>query len=89
ELVDESQVVTMHPRRIRQQWKDQVRQQVEEEEANGITRKSLSPFCSAIVVVPKPHEKLRVCVDYRELNKNTVGMGYPLPRIDDLLSDME
>ena len=27
---------------------------------------------------------LRLCVDYRQLNKMTVKNKYPLPRIDDL-----
>ena len=29
---------------------------------------------------------LRMCIDYRSLNSNTVSDAWPLPRIDDLLS---
>ena len=32
----------------------------------------------------KKDGKLRLCVDYRALNKVTVKNSYPLPRIDDL-----
>ena len=28
---------------------------------------------------------MRMCIDYRELNKVTIKNRYPLPRIDDLL----
>ena len=34
--------------------------------------------------VDKKDVKLRLCVDYRALNKVTVKNSYPLPRIDDL-----
>ena len=32
---------------------------------------------------------LRMCVDYRELNKVTVKNRYPLPRIDDLFDQLK
>ena len=32
---------------------------------------------------------LRMCVDYRELNKVTVKDRYPLPRIDDLFDQLK
>ena len=31
---------------------------------------------------------LRLCIDYRQLNKVTVKNKYPLPRIDDLFDQM-
>ena len=32
---------------------------------------------------------LRLCIDYRSLNANTVIDAWPLPRIDDLLSRLK
>ena len=32
---------------------------------------------------------LRLCIDYRELNKVTIRNQYPLPRIDDLFDQLQ
>ena len=39
-----------------------------------------------MLFVKKKDGTLRLCVDYRQLNKLTVKNKYPLPRIDDLLN---
>ena len=37
----------------------------------------------------KKEGSLRMCIDYRELNKLTVKNRYPLPRIDDLFDQLQ
>ena len=37
----------------------------------------------------KKEESMRMCIDYRELNKVTSKNRYPLPRIDDLLDQLQ
>lgn len=49
-------------------------------------RPSDSPYGAPILFAKKKDGRLRLCVDYRALNKNTVVDSYPLPRIDELLS---
>ena len=39
--------------------------------------------------VKKKDNTLRLCVDYRQLNKLTVKNKYPLPRIDDLFDQLK
>lgn len=51
----------------------------------GKIRPSKSPAGAPILFVPKPHGRgLRLCVDYRGLNKVTVLNRYPLPLISEL-----
>ncbi len=39
-----------------------------------------------IVVVPKRNGKLKICVDFRKLNKDTKKNPYPLPFFDEVLN---
>jgi hypothetical protein len=41
-----------------------------------------------VVVVPKKDGKIRVCVDYRDLNKATPKDDFPLPHIDILVDNV-
>ena len=52
----------------------------------GIIRKSHSPWIAPAVYVAKKDGGIRICVDYRELNKRTVKNAYPLPLTDDIQS---
>ncbi|GBG87141.1 hypothetical protein CBR_g44598 [Chara braunii] len=53
--------------------------------ANKFCRPSESEFGALVLFVPKKGGKLRMCIDYRGLNRITRKNAYPLPRIDDLL----
>ncbi|KAK9808466.1 hypothetical protein WJX73_009373 [Symbiochloris irregularis] len=52
--------------------------------AKGWVRRSHSSYGAPVLFAPKPNGALRMCVDYRALNDQTVKNPYPLPRIDDL-----
>jgi uncharacterized membrane protein len=41
-----------------------------------------------VVVVKKKNGKLRMCIDYRQLNNNTKNDSYALPRIEELLDSL-
>ncbi len=49
---------------------------------------SSSPYGAPILFDQKKDGGLRMCVDHRALNKQTIKNRYPLPRIDDLLDEM-
>jgi hypothetical protein len=51
----------------------------------GFIRHSQSPAAAPILFVKKPDGSLRLCVDYRGLNKITIKNRYPLPLITELL----
>ena len=40
-----------------------------------------------MLFVKKKDGTLRLCIDYRQLNKLAVKNKYPLPRIDDLFAN--
>ena len=42
-----------------------------------------------MLFVRKKDESMRMCIDYRELNKMTIKNQYPLPRIDDPLDQLQ
>ena len=62
----------------------EVKRQIADLLAKGFIEPSVSPFGAPILFVSKKDGGLRMCVDYRALNKLTVKNRYPLPRIDDL-----
>lgn len=52
--------------------------------AHGLIRRSQASDYSQVVMVPKPNNKWRFCVDYRQLNEILPSMGWPIPNIDRL-----
>ena len=59
----------------------EVKQHVEDLLNRGWIVKSKSSYSSPVVFVRKKNGELRLCVDYRELNKRTVPDRHPLPRV--------
>ena len=51
-------------------------------------RPSMSPWCAPLVFVKKKDGTLRMCVDYRSLNKVTKKAKYPIPRTDEALEQI-
>lgn len=55
----------------------------------GLIEPSTSPYGAPIFFVTKKDGSLRMCVEYRTLNKLTAKKRYPLPRIDDLFDKLK
>ena len=53
--------------------------QMEELVSKGFFRPSILPWGAPILFVKKKDGSLRLCIDYRELNKVTLQNQYPLP----------
>ena len=66
----------------------ELKEQLEELLRKGFVRPSISPWGAPILFVKKKDGTMRLCVDYRELNKITIKNKYPLPRIDDLFDQL-
>ena len=55
----------------------------------GFVRPSTSPWGALVLFVKKNDGSLRLCIDYRELNKVTIRIQYLHPWIDDLFYQLQ
>ena len=76
--------VRVPPRRIPANYHLEVEKQIQTMLKEGIIEESSSPWLAPAVFVRKKTGDIRICVDYRELNKRTVKDAYPLPRPDEV-----
>ena len=63
--------------------------QLQELLEKGFIRPSVSSWGAPVLFVKKKDGTLRLCIDYRQLNKLTVKNKYPLPIIDDLFDQLK
>ena len=54
----------------------------------GFIRLSTSPWGAPVLFAKKKDKTLRLCIDYRQLNRVTIKNRYPLSRIDDLFDQL-
>ena len=66
-----------------------LRKYLDENLAKNFIRPSTSPAGAPILFVKKKDGSLRLCVDYRGLNKITIKNRYPLPLINELLDRVQ
>ncbi|KAL0295930.1 UNVERIFIED_CONTAM: Transposon Ty3-G Gag-Pol polyprotein [Sesamum radiatum] len=67
----------------------ELKKQLEELLDKGFIRPSISPWGALVLFVKKKDGSMRLCIDYRQLNRITIKNKYPLPRIDDLLDQLK
>lgn len=77
------------PRQYPIQYRDSIKSQINDLLNKNIIRPSRSPYCAPLVIVPKKDKSLRICVDYRELNKVTKKSAYPLPLVADVQNRLQ
>ena len=87
DLTDETPFKQRH-RRIPPSMLEEVRNHLQQLLSAGIIRRSHSPWSSNVVLVRKKDGKLRMCVDYRQLNQRTIKDSYALPRIEEILDSL-
>ncbi|KAG2208342.1 hypothetical protein INT45_012431 [Circinella minor] len=75
---------------FRLSWEEEkhLREEVKTMLELGLIRPSTGRYSSPVFFVRKANGKLRLVVDYRALNKQSVVENYPLPHIDTLLSSL-
>ena len=83
----DSKPVYVRPRRYDEQDQKIIDEQVKEMLEADIIKPSISPYNAPILLVRKG-EKVRLCLDYRELNKVTKFQTFPLPTSQELFDRM-
>ncbi|WRX14563.1 Reverse transcriptase domain - like 10 [Theobroma cacao] len=68
---------------------NELKVQLKELVDKGFICPSTSPWGAPILFLKKKDGTLRLCIDYRQLNKMTIKNKYPLPRIDDLFNQLQ
>ncbi|XP_042019055.1 uncharacterized protein LOC121766889, partial [Salvia splendens] len=76
------------PYRMAPKELEELKVQLQELLELGFIRPSVSPWGAPVLFVKKKDGTMRMCIDYRELNKLTLKNKYPLPRIDDLFDQL-
>ena len=79
----------MTPHRMAPVELQELKVQLQELLDKGFIRPSTSPWGAPVLFAKKKDKTtLRLCIDYRQLNRVTVKNRYPLPRIDDLFDQL-
>ena len=81
--LNSDEVIAQKARTLHPEMRAKVEGEIEKLEEAGIIRDSSSPYASNIVPVKKKGtDEVRICVDYRALNKITVSDTSPIPEMD-------
>ncbi|XP_070024836.1 uncharacterized protein [Nicotiana sylvestris] len=89
DLVPGTQPISIPPYRMALAELKEFKEQLQELLDKGFIRPSVSPWGALILFVKKKDGTMRMCIDYRQLNKATVKNKYPLPCIEDLFDQLQ
>ncbi|GJW50209.1 putative reverse transcriptase domain-containing protein [Tanacetum coccineum] len=89
DLISGASPVVKWPYRLAPSEMLELSNQLKELQKKGFIRPSHSPWGEPILLFKKKDGAMRMCIDYRELNKLTIKNRYPLPRIDDLFDQLQ
>ena len=63
----------------------EMEKQIKDGLSRNLIQPSTSPYGATVLFIEKPDGSLRMCIDYRPLNAQTIKNRKQMPRIDDLL----
>ncbi|GJV50385.1 putative reverse transcriptase domain-containing protein [Tanacetum coccineum] len=89
DLIPRATPVAKSPYRLAPSEMQELFVQFQELQDKGFIRPSHSSWGAPVLFVKKKDGALRMCIDYKELNKLTIKNRYPFPRIDDLFDQLQ
>ncbi|KAH7838670.1 hypothetical protein Vadar_029706 [Vaccinium darrowii] len=88
DLVPGTAPISMPPYQFAPAELRELKKQLQELQDVGFIRPSTSPWGAPALFAQKKDGSLRLCIDYRKLNRVTIKNKYPMPRIDDLFDQL-
>ena len=89
DLIPSSAPVSQAPYRMAPSELKELKVQLQDLVDIGFIRPSTSPWEASMLFMKKKDGSLRLCIDYRQLNKVTIKNKYQLPRINDLFDQLQ
>ncbi|KAM1286042.1 hypothetical protein ACFX2J_000134 [Malus domestica] len=89
DLLPGTNPISLTPYRMAPAELRELKIQLQELIDKGFIQPSSSPWGAPVLFVRKKDGTLRLCIDYRQLNRVTIKNRYPLPRIDDLFDQLK
>ena len=89
EIVPGTNPMSRAPYRMAPTGLKELKSQLQELMDKGFIRPSVSPWSAPVLFMKKKDVTLRMCIDYRKINKVTVKNRYPLPRIEDFFYQLK
>nr|GFC04953.1 retrotransposable element Tf2 [Tanacetum cinerariifolium] len=89
ELIPGAEPISKAPYRMAPIELKELKDQLQELLERGFIHPSVSPWGAPVLFVKKKDGSMRLCIDYRKLNKITIRNCYSLPRIDDLFNQLQ
>jgi hypothetical protein len=74
----------VRPYRVPHKQKDEVEKLIQSMLQYDLIRPSRSPYSSPTILVRKKNGSWKMCIDYRELNSQTIKNKFPIPVFEDL-----
>lgn len=88
-ILTDDEPVHSAPRRFAPKEKKVLEETIDEWLKTGIVRESVSEYASPVTLAPKKNGSLRVCVDYRQLNRKMVKDCFPMRNIEDQIDKLK
>jgi hypothetical protein len=87
-LLESSKPPNLRSYRIPHRQKTEVERLIKEMLQDSIIQPSHSPYSSPAILVRKKDGSWRMCIDYRDLNSQTIKNKFPILVIEDLLDEL-
>ena len=80
--------IVSRPYKVTFAQKSKQKEELKETEGQGIIRRSDSPYPSPVVIVQKKGLTIRICPDYRKLNKISIFDPEPMIHANDIITNL-